>query len=168
MVCGWLVVGWRLLAAVGPTQIKGRVLRPSCGCTHVSVCGCGGCSLHAPCTGLRRAAGNCCRMIWRLGRTEGKAALSRRGGREIGGLSGRSVKVPGELLHTVSRRRRMWRRAAEGRWNAAAGWPLGRTSGGASCQGLQQGRPHQGRCGRPRLSLSGAAALVLLCQVCRV
>ena len=74
---------------------------------------------------------------------EVKTDSSRRGGIEVGGLSGRSVKVPGELLHTVSRRRRMWWRAAEGRWNAAAGWPLGRTSGGASCQGLQQGRPHQ-------------------------
>ena len=37
---------------------------------------------------------------------EVKTDSSRRGGIEVGGLSGRSVKVPGELLHTASRRRK--------------------------------------------------------------
>ena len=69
---------------MGPAQIKDRVLRPSCGGTHVRVYGCGRCSLHAPCSGLRRAVGNSCRMIWRVGRTEGKTDLSRRGGLEVG------------------------------------------------------------------------------------
>ena len=71
-----------MLAAVGPAQIKDRVLRLSCGCTHGRVYGCGRCLLHTPCEGLRRAVGNGCRKLWKLGRTEVKAALSRRGGQE--------------------------------------------------------------------------------------
>ena len=34
-----------MLAAVRPAQIKGRVLRPSCGCTHGRMYGCGRCLL---------------------------------------------------------------------------------------------------------------------------
>ena len=71
-----------MLAAVGPAQIKDRVLRPSCGCTHGRVYGCGRCLLHTPCADLWHAVGNCCRKVWRLEETEVKAVLSRRGGQE--------------------------------------------------------------------------------------
>ena len=110
--------------------------------THVSVCGCGGCSLHAPYAGLRRAAGNCCRMIWRIGRTEGKAALSRRGGREIGGLSGRSVKCPGELLLAVSKRRKEGCGGGQPKKDGKERRAV-RKAGGAPCRVLQQRRQHQ-------------------------
>ena len=39
--------------------------------------------LHTPYASLRPAVGNCCRRIWRLGRSGGKADSSRRGGLEV-------------------------------------------------------------------------------------
>ena len=55
-------------------------------------------TLHAPYTGLRPAVGIGCRKIRRIGRSEGKADMSRAASWKIGGLSGRSVKGPGGLL----------------------------------------------------------------------
>ena len=57
-----------------------------------------GATLHMPYADLWHAVGNCCRKVWRLEETEEEAALNRRGGIEVGGLSGRSVKGPGGLL----------------------------------------------------------------------
>ena len=84
MVRGWIVVGWKLLAEVEPAQTEDRGLHPICGCTPVE-----GCTtveaamLHTPYASLRPAVGNCCRRIWRLGRSGGKADSSRRGGLEV-------------------------------------------------------------------------------------
>lgn len=139
-------------------------------CTPVRVYGCGGGSLHTPFPDLRHAVGSCYRKVWRLGGTEHKAALNRRGGLEdCKDCQAEASKVQVNCcLKATKGRNDVGVKSNQGTWDERQASRLAGRRVERPARACSRVVHTSGRCGRPRLSLPGAAGDVLLRQVCRV